>query len=587
MTTIKYLAVSLTVILFLAGISPTANADNNMATRLTFHLNTSKVAPGDEVVFTGTLRAATGEGLFNMPIRIVEERETESILLITAWTNEDGVYETSWIAKLIQGGKEGTITIFAIFDGRDQYYGSKDHYTGSKSTIAGRLEIHPKLMKVGFYEDRNDYFVGQTAKITILFFDRIDLIDPDKIKAIHNGVTVNITKQREGIYTYTTPPLESKLHNWRIIAEKQGYGPVDRSGVFRVSAVSYDLTAPTSSVLIDGLYNNETKWYYDRFPVATFNAIDHNDVGVPSGVRHIVVQYWDSAGNLCTRNTCSLQPGENMTLSRHNEVDLGRVGVWWFAQDNMGNREVPKKLSIYVDTLPPRLSVLSISTESRENVFTGSNCDKYKNEERYRQCIIVRAFPNESITFRILPNDLKSGVKSVYYRYGNYSAALDTDWQKLETESASFPYDISFKIPRIGAYKLELKVDDIAGNESTVLEYRIFIANPLTEFMLSTTDFNVELHTGKSSLLFRISALLKNSVDNRITADLILLIVNRDGITSHIETRSIQIEPYDEIIFNKSWITEELDTYTIKMFILSKGGIPLGSPSMYTNAGLE
>ncbi|MEE8113563.1 MAG: hypothetical protein V3T23_04335, partial [Nitrososphaerales archaeon] len=183
-----YVAVSLIGILFLSGTVPTTNADTNIATRLTLDPVFSRVAPGDKVVFTGTLRTATGEGLFNMPIRIVEERPPESILLTTAWTNEEGVYEVSWVAELINpSGNDRSMTIFAIFDARDQYYGSKDKFYGSKSTTAVRLEINPKLMKVGFYPDSNRYFAGQISKLTIVFFDRIDLIDPDNITFTHDG----------------------------------------------------------------------------------------------------------------------------------------------------------------------------------------------------------------------------------------------------------------------------------------------------------------------------------------------------------------------------------------------------------------
>jgi len=579
-----YVAVSLIVILFLSGTVPTTNADTNIATRLTLDPVFSRVAPGDKVVFTGTLRTATGEGLFNMPIRIVEERPPESILLTTAWTNEEGVYEASWVAELINpSGNDRSMTIFAIFDARDQYYGSKDKFYGSKSTTAVRLEINPKLMKVGFYPDSNRYFAGQISKLTIVFFDRIDLIDPDNITVTHDGIKVNITKQRRGIYTYTTTALEPKLHTLRIIAEKEGYDRVERSGLYRVSADSDDRTAPTSSVVINGLYNNETNWYYSKFPIATFNATDHHDTGTPSGVRHIIVKYHDEGGIPCVRNVCSIQPGGNMTLSHYNGVDRGRMDLTWFAQDNIGNIETPNKTSIYVDTQPPKISALSISTENQENVITGSSCNKYKVEERDRQCIIIRAFPNEMITFRILADDLISGLKSVYYREGPRLTALDTDWQILETGSMPFSHYISLKIPHIGAYKLQIKAEDIAGNKSTVKEFVMFITEPLLrEFRLSITDFDVQRRVGTEiSRYYDISALIKNDAEERITADIILLMVRKDGVTSHIEIMSMQIESYGELDLKRRLILEEVDIYSIKMFILSKGGIPLASPALY------
>ncbi|MFQ5941560.1 MAG: hypothetical protein ACE5KA_07685 [Nitrososphaerales archaeon] len=576
MKTIAFVAVSLAALLFLSSTALTTNADTNIATRLTLEPIFSRVAPGDEVVFTGILRTATGEGLADMTIRIMDESPTESTLLATAVTNEQGVYEATWVAELIDPTrKDYTMTIFAIFDGHDQYY-------GSKISTPGRLGVNLKLMTVGILRDSNDYFAGQNAIFVIRFLDGRGYVDPENVTAIFNGITVNLTKHREGIYTYTTPELEPKIHTFRIIAEKQGYDPVDRSGKLRVSAVSDDLTPPTSSVLIEGLYNNETNWYYDRYPVATVNATDHH-AGIASGVRHVVVQYFDIGGDRCNKNVCSLQPGENFTLSHYRHIDTGRMDVVWFAQDNTGNTETPNKLSIYVDTLPPRISVLNITSDTNDNIFTGSNCNKYRNEETYRQCIIVRAFPNEIITFRVLAYDLLSGVKSVYYRVGPYSAALDTDWQLLETASMPFSHHFSFKLPQIGAYKLQMKVDDIAGNESTVREFAIFIAEPLLrEFKLSITDFIVKPQFGKSlSAYHDISALIRNNTEDPIKGNVILLIAKDDGITSHIETMDIRIKPYGELDLKKRWLADQFGSYTIKMFIWSKGGFPLASPAVY------
>ncbi|MFQ5970029.1 MAG: hypothetical protein ACE5J2_06010 [Nitrososphaerales archaeon] len=582
MNNLQYLAI---MSIFLLSIAPlSANSLSNITTLLTLDPIPPQVAEGDEVSFTGTLRAADAASLPNMTVRIVEQRATESIVLATVMTDEKGAYKATWIAQLEDPTKEKVrlMTISAVFDGDDKY-------SASKSSIA-KLKIAIKDFIVIFNADKERYNIDEVAKFTIKFFDRIGPIDPDRIIALYDGIVVNMTRVSEGLYIYKTQELRPKVHTLEITAEKHGYKPFDGANTIIVlerqpgARVSdEDFIPPVSSIVIDALYNGQTNWYYGRFPVAIFNATDQH-FGSPSGIFHIVVQYMSKFGDeRCANNICYLQPGENMTLSRYNSVNDGQIMLRWFAKDSAGNIEKPNKLAIYVDTVAPKISVLNIRTEANEDISIGSHCDQYKVEERSLHCAIIRAYTMETLTFQILVGDQISGVKSTYYRVVPYSSVISTDWQILETDSGPFPHSISFNIQNHGTYKLQLKAEDVAGNESSIKEFVIRITRPLkTEFPLSIADFDVAPQISTSgSFYYSISAVIKNNMDDAINGSAILLVQQQDGITEYVETTEISIGPNGKSIVNFKWIPERTSPHKIKMFIWDNGAKPLASQAKY------
>lgn len=216
MNVLQSLAISLGTILLLSGILVTANAQPKVLTFLTLDPIPSEVASGDEVSFTGTLTTGSGAGLAGMTIRIIEESPTESIVLATAVTDENGAYAATWNAELKDPQRDRIMTIIAAFAGQDKYSAAKTGTTG--------LTVAIQKMKVVFTFDKRTYFSGDVATFTIKFSSPVGLsIAPESIRAIYDGRTVNLTRQSEGVYIYKTPALTPPTHTLQIIAEKHGY----------------------------------------------------------------------------------------------------------------------------------------------------------------------------------------------------------------------------------------------------------------------------------------------------------------------------------------------------------------------------
>lgn len=86
----------------------------------------------------------------------------------------------------------------------------------AKQEIVARTEL-----------DKTYYKIGDAATFTVTFTDiEGNSIDPDTIKAVYNGRTIQLEKHDAGIYTFTTPPLLKAHHQLIVSVEKNGF-PTD------------------------------------------------------------------------------------------------------------------------------------------------------------------------------------------------------------------------------------------------------------------------------------------------------------------------------------------------------------------------
>jgi hypothetical protein len=77
--------------------------------------------------------------------------------------------------------------------------------------------------------DKTYYKIGDAATFTVTFTDiEGNAIDPDTIKAVYDGRTIQLEKHDAGIYTFTTPPLLKAHHQLIVSVEKNGF-PTDTS----------------------------------------------------------------------------------------------------------------------------------------------------------------------------------------------------------------------------------------------------------------------------------------------------------------------------------------------------------------------
>jgi hypothetical protein len=75
--------------------------------------------------------------------------------------------------------------------------------------------------------DKTSYKVGDRAVFTVTFADlEGSPIEPNSIRAIYNGESVELQKQDTGLYTFTTKPLIKEHQQLIVSAEKSGF-PTD------------------------------------------------------------------------------------------------------------------------------------------------------------------------------------------------------------------------------------------------------------------------------------------------------------------------------------------------------------------------
>ena len=217
MNLIKSLAISLGIMLLLSGAFVTVNAQPLKVTLLNLDpVASSIVATGDEVTFTGTLTTASGSGIANVTVNIIEERDARLTVLTTTETDGNGAFVATWIADIADPEEDRIMSVFATFDGLPGYGASKS----GKQTVKVAIQD----MKVSFTFDKPNYFNGDVATFTLQFASpRGFPIDPENMRGIYDGVTVSLERMGEGVFIFKTPPLVPPTHTLQVIGEKHGY----------------------------------------------------------------------------------------------------------------------------------------------------------------------------------------------------------------------------------------------------------------------------------------------------------------------------------------------------------------------------
>ncbi len=217
MNLIKSLAISFGMMLLLSGAFVMVNAQPLKVTILALDpVASSVVETGDEVTFTGTLTTATGAGVANVTVNIIEERDARLTVLTTTETDGSGAFLATWIADIADPAQDRIMSVFATFDGLSSYGAAKS----GKQTVKVAIQD----MQVSFKFDKSNYFNGEFAIFTLQFSSPGGFpIDPENTRGIYDGVTVPLERKSEGVYVYKTPPLVPPTHTLQVIAAKHGY----------------------------------------------------------------------------------------------------------------------------------------------------------------------------------------------------------------------------------------------------------------------------------------------------------------------------------------------------------------------------
>ncbi len=210
----KFLVISFSVI-FLLGFL-VANAQLTTLTILSIDPVPKEVATGDEIVFSGTLTDINGNYIVGKTIRIQQERTTSTNILASVTTDENGTFTTTWTADLDNPTKDRFLTIFASFEGDDQYR--------SSISVRAVTKVAIQTMKVSIKLDKQMYYNGDIATFTIKFANPIgEPLDPEMIRTFYDDKVVSLERENEGIYKFKTAWLIPPKHTLQLIAEKYGY----------------------------------------------------------------------------------------------------------------------------------------------------------------------------------------------------------------------------------------------------------------------------------------------------------------------------------------------------------------------------
>jgi len=187
----------------------------------------AQVFTGTTIKFSGVLTDEDGNPLPDMPVNIVALIPTpELVVLTTAATNTDGMFEAEWVAKLstqktafqdvTKQFRTESLTVFAEFPGSEEMAPSKSNKLAMSVTVNS---IHTIANS-----DKTLYNEGDTVTIFIAFIDSTDnFIDPDRIFATVNNEPVELEKKKEGSYTLTITEVAKKHQQLIVVPDTEGF----------------------------------------------------------------------------------------------------------------------------------------------------------------------------------------------------------------------------------------------------------------------------------------------------------------------------------------------------------------------------
>lgn len=184
------------------------------------------VFTGKPITFSGMLTDRAGMPLANMTVNISALIPTPEVVMLTSTTtNNDGMFEVEWIAKLsaqekpeqtIVDKRAEVVSVFAQFPGDDTYAPSRSNKLS--------LEVKINMVNTKATSDRLVYKEGESATIVIAFIDSDEeFTDPGKIYATLNNAPIKLEKKKEGSYIFTIPQLPKQLLQLIIAPNKAGY----------------------------------------------------------------------------------------------------------------------------------------------------------------------------------------------------------------------------------------------------------------------------------------------------------------------------------------------------------------------------
>lgn len=174
---------------------------------------------GDEVKVTGQLiEAATGNGIANAEIKIIDNKPSGKEVLATTKTRKYGFFAASWNVSI--DSKDTTIHLLVKYDGSEDYTASVSRQHSVK------IKLLP--LEITFLYLNNFYRQGESPEIIFTVSSFQKPVEPDVLRASFNGKPAKVDVYGKGNYVYETEPLAKGHNQFFVNVSKAGYETVSR-----------------------------------------------------------------------------------------------------------------------------------------------------------------------------------------------------------------------------------------------------------------------------------------------------------------------------------------------------------------------
>lgn len=182
---------------------------------------------GAEMKITGQLvDAATGEGLPNREIQVINNEPSGSEVLFSTETRKYGYFVASW-KNQTENTMDTTMHLLVSYDGSEEYTAS----VSREHTVTVKL----LPLEVEFLYLKNVYNQGESTEIIFTVSSLGKPVEPDVLRVIFNSKVVNPAVYGKGNYVYETDPLSADLPNQFFVGvSKDGYESTSRMITLRV-----------------------------------------------------------------------------------------------------------------------------------------------------------------------------------------------------------------------------------------------------------------------------------------------------------------------------------------------------------------
>lgn len=214
-----YVVIMFSIVLLFAGTT-SLDARSTKVTAIILNQVPTSAYFGDELKVTGKLiEAATGEGIANAEIKIIDNKPSGQEVLVTTKTRKYGLFTATWNASL-DDPRDRTMHLRVKYDGSADYTAS----ISREHTIMIRL----LPLEIKFQYLKSFYKQGESIEIIFTVTSLQKPVEPDILRTNFNSKPVTVTAYGKGNYVYETEPLAKGHNQFFVSALKDGYKTVSR-----------------------------------------------------------------------------------------------------------------------------------------------------------------------------------------------------------------------------------------------------------------------------------------------------------------------------------------------------------------------